>query len=156
MDVPRPGVELELQLLACATATAMWDLSRVCNIHCSSLQHWILNPLCEARDRTCILMDASQFISAEPWWELHNTTFLRLTECLIYWHEIPHASDQVIHCMGKEMWKWTHDNGKYWSFHILQCLQFADYIQQGTSSLIVQPSFNMERNCEFGAQSCRI
>ena len=25
----------------------------------SKLQRWIFNPLCEARDRTCILMDAS-------------------------------------------------------------------------------------------------
>ena len=25
-------------------------------------QHWILNPLCEARDRTCVLVDASQIL----------------------------------------------------------------------------------------------
>ena len=33
MEVPRLGVKLELQLLAYATATAMSDLSRVCNLH---------------------------------------------------------------------------------------------------------------------------
>ena len=27
MEVPRPGVDLELQLLACDTAAAEWDLS---------------------------------------------------------------------------------------------------------------------------------
>ena len=55
MDVPRLGVALELQLLATATATAMWDPSCVCHIHHSSGQNWILNPLPEARDRTFIL-----------------------------------------------------------------------------------------------------
>ena len=47
MEVPSLGVELELQLLAYATATAMHgcDLSCVCNLHYSSWQHWILNPL---------------------------------------------------------------------------------------------------------------
>ena len=30
------------------------------NLHHNSRQHWILNPLREARDRTCVLMDTSQ------------------------------------------------------------------------------------------------
>ena len=34
--------------------------------HHSSWQHWIPNPLSEVRDRTLILMDASQIVSAEP------------------------------------------------------------------------------------------
>ena len=60
MEVPMLGVESEpqLQLPAYTTATATWDLSRVCDIHHSSRQHWILNPLSEGRDRTCLLMDA--------------------------------------------------------------------------------------------------
>ena len=33
-----------------ATATATWNLSRVCNLHHSSRQCWILNPPSEARD----------------------------------------------------------------------------------------------------------
>ena len=36
------------------------DLSHVCDLHHSSQQHRILNPLSEARDQTCVLMDASQ------------------------------------------------------------------------------------------------
>ena len=60
MEVPRLGVKLELQLLACATATAMQDLSCVYNLHHSSRQHWILNPLSEARDRTHNLMVPSR------------------------------------------------------------------------------------------------
>ena len=52
MEVPRLGVELELQLLATATATAAQDLRDVCNLHHSSQQHQILTPLSEARDQT--------------------------------------------------------------------------------------------------------
>ena len=68
MEVPRLGVELELQLPAYATATAMPDLSHVCDLHHSSRQRWILNSLREARDGTCILMDVdiSRVITAEP------------------------------------------------------------------------------------------
>ena len=36
---------------------AMWDLSLVCDLHHSSWQCQILNPLSYARDQTCILMD---------------------------------------------------------------------------------------------------
>ena len=59
MEVPRLGTELELQLPAYTTATAMQDLSRVCDLYHSSQQHQILNPLSKARDQICILMDTS-------------------------------------------------------------------------------------------------
>ena len=60
MEVPRLGAELELQLLAYATVRAMQDPSHVCNLHQSSRQHQILNPLSEARDRTHNLMVPSR------------------------------------------------------------------------------------------------
>ena len=60
MEVPRLGVELEQQLPAYATATATPDPSHICNLHHSSRQSLILNPLSEARDRTCVPMDTSQ------------------------------------------------------------------------------------------------
>ena len=60
MEVPRLGVKSELQLPAYITSTAMLELSFTCNLHCSSQQHQILNPLSKARDRTCILMNTSQ------------------------------------------------------------------------------------------------
>ena len=60
MEVPRLGVELELQPLGYATATATPDSSRDCNLHHSSWQLQILNPLSEIRDQTCVLMDTSQ------------------------------------------------------------------------------------------------
>ena len=50
MEVPRLGVESELQLLAYTTATETPDPSHVCDLHHSSWQHGILNPLSEARD----------------------------------------------------------------------------------------------------------
>ena len=43
IEVPRLGMESEL--LAYPTATAMQDLSCICDLHHSSQQHWILNPL---------------------------------------------------------------------------------------------------------------
>ena len=59
MEVPRLVYELELQPLAYATATAIWDPSRVCELHHSSQQRRIPNPWSKARDRTLILMDPS-------------------------------------------------------------------------------------------------
>ena len=72
MEVPRLGVESELQLLAYATtkATATGDPSCVCDLYHSSWQHQVLKPLSKARDRTCVLVDASQFVSTEPRQEL--------------------------------------------------------------------------------------
>ena len=60
MKVPRLGVELELQLLAYTAATAKQDPSPICDLHHSSWQRWVLNPLGEDRDRTRVLMDPCQ------------------------------------------------------------------------------------------------
>jgi len=60
MEVPRPGVDSELQLPAYTTATATPDPSRICHLHHSSWQCWILNPLSEARDQTCNLIVPSR------------------------------------------------------------------------------------------------
>ena len=59
MEVPGLGVELELLLPGYARATEMQDPSRVFDLHHSSQQRQILNPLSEARDQTHILTDAS-------------------------------------------------------------------------------------------------
>ena len=72
MGFPRLGLKSELQLLAYTTPTPIQDLSRTCELH-SSLQHWILNTLSEARDWTHTLMDTG--------WDLnllsHNGNFLK-------------------------------------------------------------------------------
>ena len=62
MTVPRLGVKLELQLLACTTAMATQDLSLVFELHHSLRQRRILNPLNKARDQTLNLMDTSQIL----------------------------------------------------------------------------------------------
>ena len=55
MEVPRPGVQS-----AYTTATAMPNPSRICNLHLSLQQHWILNPLSKARDQTLNLVVLSR------------------------------------------------------------------------------------------------
>ena len=60
MEAPRLGGKSELQLQVYTTATAMPDLSHICDLHHSSRQRQILNPVSEARDSTVILMDPSQ------------------------------------------------------------------------------------------------
>ena len=48
MELPKQGVEMDLQLPAIVTATP--DPSHVCNLHHSSQQHKILNPLSEVKE----------------------------------------------------------------------------------------------------------
>ena len=75
MEVPRLGVELELQLPACTTATATLDPSRAHNLHHSSRQRRILNPLGRARIELSSSGFLVGFISAAPQWELWNNFF---------------------------------------------------------------------------------
>ena len=56
-EISRLGVESELQLPAYAIATVMLDPSLICDLHHSSRQCWILDPLSKARDGTCILTE---------------------------------------------------------------------------------------------------
>ena len=60
MKGPRLEIESELQLLAYTIATATPDPNHIYNLHHSSQQCQILNPLSEARDRTLNLMVPSQ------------------------------------------------------------------------------------------------
>ena len=62
MEMPRLGSKSELQLLVYTTATAMPDPNCICDLHHSSKQHWILNPLSDARDRNHVLTDISQVL----------------------------------------------------------------------------------------------
>ena len=63
IEVPSLGIKSELQLPVYTRATATPDPSRVCDLHHSSWQRQILNPLSEARDRTCVLMDTSRLLN---------------------------------------------------------------------------------------------
>ena len=60
MEVPRLRTELELQLPAYTTATAIQNPSCICDLRQSSPLCQTLNPLIEARDRTHNLMVTSQ------------------------------------------------------------------------------------------------
>ena len=51
MEVPRLGVELELQLLDYTPGTATQDPSHICDLPHSSQQCQILNPMSKARDQ---------------------------------------------------------------------------------------------------------
>ena len=77
MEVPRLGVESELQLPAYTIATATRDPSCVCDLHHSSWQCWILNPLSEARDQTCNLM--------VPSWICFHCTMMGTLRLLIFY-----------------------------------------------------------------------
>jgi len=88
MEVPRLGVESELQLPVYTTATATGDPSHICNLHHSSGQCQTLNPLSEARDRTRTLMDTKS--SSLPLHQGGNTCSLFLLKL----HEVMGAK----HC----------------------------------------------------------
>ena len=64
------GSHTRLQLPAYATGTAISNLSHVRDLHHNSRQHQVLNPLSEARDRSCNLEFPSWIHSAVPRWEL--------------------------------------------------------------------------------------
>ena len=70
MEVPRIGVESELQLPAYTTATSTPDPSRIFDVHHNSHQHQVINPLSNARDWSCIPWMLVRVISAEPRQEL--------------------------------------------------------------------------------------
>ena len=53
------GSEARGQIRASAAGLATQDPSRICDLHHSSQQCWILNPLSEARDQIHLLMDIS-------------------------------------------------------------------------------------------------
>ena len=57
MEVPWPGVKLELQLLVYTTATTTLDPSCICDLLHSSRQRWIFNQLSETRDGTRIITE---------------------------------------------------------------------------------------------------
>ena len=78
MEVSRLGVESELKPLAYITAVATVDPRCVCDLHHSSQQHQIVNPVSEVRDWTCILMDTSWVCYHRPMSGTLHTWLLKL------------------------------------------------------------------------------
>ena len=62
MGVPRLGVQLDSRRTTLQPERATWDPSHDCDLHHSSLQHWILKPLGKATDQTRLLMDTSRVL----------------------------------------------------------------------------------------------
>ena len=83
MELPRLGVKSELHLPAYTTATATSDPSCGCDLHHSSWQCRILNPLSEARDWTCILMVTSWVCYH---WTTNGNSNLGFLAKLSSWH----------------------------------------------------------------------
>ena len=80
-EVPRLGVNSELQLPAYTTATATPDPSCVCDLHHNSLQRGIPDPPSEARDWTFVLMEPVGFISAGPQQDLLIFLSFHISSC---------------------------------------------------------------------------
>ena len=79
MEVPRLGVESELQ-------PQQRGIRAASGTYTTGHGSQILNPLSEARDRTCVLMDASWFIITKPPWELHvSFTYYRVLKKMKSW-----------------------------------------------------------------------
>ena len=72
VEVPRLGNELELQLPAYTSATATQDQSRICDLHHSSWQNQILNPLSKGPAASWFLVG---FVAAAPQQELQHHFF---------------------------------------------------------------------------------
>ena len=97
-EVPRLGVESELQLPVYTTATSTPGPSCVCSLHYSSWQHWILNTLSEARDWTLVLKDTSRV-------RYHRA--MMGTPLLWFFYRIPLKIKVNIHGRLKTLWYHT-------------------------------------------------
>ena len=80
MEVPKVGVELELQLLAYTTGIARLNLSLVCNLHYSSGQGRVLNPLRRPESEPTISWMQIEFVTTEPQWELQDIPSLDVSQ----------------------------------------------------------------------------
>ena len=75
VEVPRLGVDLELQLPGYTTATATLDLSHICKLHHGSWQYQIPDTLSEARNGSPILWILIRLLWPEPQRELQEYIF---------------------------------------------------------------------------------
>ena len=101
MEVPRLGVQSELQLPTYARATAMPYLSHIFDVHHSSQQRWILNLLSKARGWTHNLMVPSRIC-------FHWATMGTPWPSFLFWIPLP-LIDKKIQTINfcSLLWKWT-------------------------------------------------
>ena len=103
MEIPRLGVESKLQPPTYATATATQDPSCVCDLHHSSQQCQIFNPLSKARDWNCILMDTSQI---HFHWAITGTLESIFFKCKVSDHGCPLPSDSHAASKHRALSEW--------------------------------------------------
>ena len=146
MEVPRLGVKSELQPLTYTTATATWDPSRAYNLHRSSQQWRIPDPMSEAKGRTRILIDTSPIVSTAPQWELHLCLLFLFWPCLRH-AEIPmnphHRSDLSHYCDNAEsLTHWATRELIYLLFLCWDCLSihFREFILSSHRGSVVNES----------------
>ena len=116
MEVSRLGIELELQLLACATVTATPDPSLIGDLYHSSWQCWILNQLSRARDRAHVLMDTSWVCYCQA----TTGTLKSLINCLRNNLEAKGEGRGYPPCLGarnyrKVSWEWQEQDSDSWA-----------------------------------------
>ena len=101
MGVPDLGVESELEPQAYARATATSDPSHVCDLHHSSWQRWILNPLSKARDQTLICRDTSR---VHYYWAKTGTQItFSFNTCP---HSTPATTHKIMSPALSRSWSW--------------------------------------------------
>ena len=90
MEVPRLGVESELQLLVYATATATWDPSCVCNLYHTTRQRRIPNHLARPGIETAASWISVRFVSIAPQRELprHFSCYASIYMVSLLWFQI--------------------------------------------------------------------
>ena len=88
MEVPRLGVESELQPLAYATATATWGLSCICNLHHSSGQLGCPTHLVRPGIKPKTSWILVGFISTAPQWKLPTLDFKSLFSFSYHYYEV--------------------------------------------------------------------
>ena len=124
MEIPRLRVELELHLLAYATATAMQDPGHMCDLHHSSLQDRMPNPLSKAGDWTRILMDTSWIhfccatMEIPPFFIFHEFTLdfcfgITIEACT------KHLKDKTVHFMLIATYLYSPIKALFFPFYIL-------------------------------------
>jgi len=101
------GVKSELQLPAYIAATETQDLSHICNLHHSSCQCQIPNPLSEAGDQTCILMVISQ---VHFFWATKGTSthFLYHSLCFYFVYHLTTVYIVNFTTFFFKCWHWLH------------------------------------------------
>ena len=110
------GFRTRGRIRAVATATATWDPSRTCDLHHSSRQCWILNPL-RARPgmEPVSAWMLVRFVSTEPRWEFPSLTSNR-SSALQLWMEATSQQSEYVpnvglphhyrHRCSQSTWQW--------------------------------------------------